>query len=327
MCSLVSKTLLLFKFGPKLREKEQFLWGKVRQKWRDVGALWSNVMPAELASWPSLNFPPVTGSWLHRKRDVIVHDVISLTLLTWLPPLGYVTCCPPACSYQHLCSSWDRRTIIWRQISSLEKALVWGKNCMFLQTKYKFGKHSFHSLCLSLHLCIYTFKSPFQCYYGNWTEWDQSGSAKKFAGPYRYKLKAIWWVYTYMVKYPLKVRKPGFWGLHGNRFQFFWILVNRHPTSYVSWKFQVCSHDGYSVIMSRTYSRDGLVDLIIINIYFGVPARWALQQTTLGSGQRQDTGSGILWSIHRWTRPTGELIQNLKKKRTVHLTRFFIKGK
>ena len=32
-----------------------------------------------------------------------------------------------------------------------------------------------------------------------------------------------------------------------------------------------------------------------------VPARWSLQQTTLGSGQRQDTGSGILWSTHRWT--------------------------
>ncbi len=23
-------------------------------------------------------------------------------------------------------------------------------------------------------------------------------------------------------------------------------------------------------------------------------------------GQRQDTGPGILWSVHRWTRPTGE---------------------
>ncbi len=27
---------------------------------------------------------------------------------------------------------------------------------------------------------------------------------------------------------------------------------------------------------------------------------------TLGSGQPQDTGPGILWSVHRWTRPTGE---------------------
>ncbi len=27
---------------------------------------------------------------------------------------------------------------------------------------------------------------------------------------------------------------------------------------------------------------------------------------TLGSGQRQDTGSGIQWSFHRWTRPTRE---------------------
>ncbi len=41
-------------------------------------------------------------------------------------------------------------------------------------------------------------------------------------------------------------------------------------------------------------------------IYCRVPARWGLQQTTLGSGQRQDTGSGILWSVYKWTRPTGE---------------------
>ncbi len=31
--------------------------------------------------------------------------------------------------------------------------------------------------------------------------------------------------------------------------------------------------------------------------YCRVPARWGLQQTTLGSGQRQDTGSVILWSV------------------------------
>ncbi len=37
------------------------------------------------------------------------------------------------------------------------------------------------------------------------------------------------------------------------------------------------------------------------NIYCHVPARWGLQQTTLGSGQRQDTGPGILWCVHRWT--------------------------
>ncbi len=33
-------------------------------------------------------------------------------------------------------------------------------------------------------------------------------------------------------------------------------------------------------------------------------------------GQRQDTGPGILWSIHRW-------IKNLKKERTAHLIRVF----
>ncbi len=31
-------------------------------------------------------------------------------------------------------------------------------------------------------------------------------------------------------------------------------------------------------------------------------------------GQRQDTGPGILWSVHRWTRPTGELDNHLDKK-------------
>ena len=40
--------------------------------------------------------------------------------------------------------------------------------------------------------------------------------------------------------------------------------------------------------------------------YCGVPARWGLHQTTLGSGQWQVTWSGILWSFHRWTRPTWE---------------------
>ena len=40
--------------------------------------------------------------------------------------------------------------------------------------------------------------------------------------------------------------------------------------------------------------------------YCCVSARRGLQQTTLGSGQQQDTGSGILWSVHRWTRPPGE---------------------
>ncbi len=67
---------------------------------------------------------------------------------------------------------------------------------------------------------------------------------------------------------------------------------------------------------------------------------------TLGSGQRQDTGSGILSSVHRWTRPTGEPTncganqgstgfycvkrrttykKNFKKKQTVHLTRFLLR--
>ena len=46
-------------------------------------------------------------------------------------------------------------------------------------------------------------------------------------------------------------------------------------------------------------------------IYCRVPARWGLQQTTLGSGQRQDTGPGILWSVHRWT--NSYLQKNLKR--------------
>ena len=54
------------------------------------------------------------------------------------------------------------------------------------------------------------------------------------------------------VKYLLKVRKAGFSGFHGNRFQFLWILVNRHPKGYVSWKFQVSSPDGRPVIMWPT---------------------------------------------------------------------------
>ncbi len=76
-------------------------------------------------------------------------------------------------------------------------------------------------------------------------------------------------------------------------------------------------------------------------IYCRVPAGCRLKQTTLGSWQRQDTGPGILWSVHRWTRPTGEpptcgaeqrylnmtilaitTYKNLKKKRTIHLTHF-----
>ena len=32
-----------------------------------------------------------------------------------------------------------------------------------------------------------------------------------------------------------------------------------------------------------------------------VPAGWGLQQTTQAPGN--DTGPGILWSIHRWTKP------------------------
>ncbi len=51
-----------------------------------------------------------------------------------------------------------------------------------------------------------------------------------------------------------------------------------------------------------------------------LPARWGPQQTTLGSWQRQDTGSGILWSVHRWT-----TYKNLKKKRAVHLTPFLLR--
>ncbi len=46
------------------------------------------------------------------------------------------------------------------------------------------------------------------------------------------------------------------------------------------------------------------------SIYCRVPARWGLQQTTLGSGQRQDTGSGILWSVHTCG------LEKFKKKET-----------
>ncbi len=44
-------------------------------------------------------------------------------------------------------------------------------------------------------------------------------------------------------------------------------------------------------------------------------------------GQRQDTGPGILWSVHRWARPTDKLDnyldKNFKKKRTAHMIRLF----
>ncbi len=36
------------------------------------------------------------------------------------------------------------------------------------------------------------------------------------------------------------------------------------------------------------------IDPLILEIYCRMPARWGLQQTTLGCGQRQDTGSGII---------------------------------
>ncbi len=59
--------------------------------------------------------------------------------------------------------------------------------------------------------------------------------------------------------------------------------------------------------------------------YCRVPARWGLQQTSLVSGQRQDMGSGTLWSIHRWTILAITTDKNLKKKWTVHLTRFLLR--
>ena len=46
---------------------------------------------------------------------------------------------------------------------------------------------------------------------------------------------------------------------------------------------------------------------------------------TLGSGQRQDTGTGILWSVNRWTILAVTTYKNLKKKRTAHLTRFLLR--
>ena len=47
----------------------------------------------------------------------------------------------------------------------------------------------------------------------------------------------------------------------------------------------------------------------IYSIYCRVPAGWGLQQTTHGSGQRQDTGPWILKEIK-------------KEERTIHQTRF-----
>ncbi len=38
-------------------------------------------------------------------------------------------------------------------------------------------------------------------------------------------------------------------------------------------------------------------------MYCHVPAGWGLQQITQGSRQQQDTGPGILWSVHGWTKP------------------------
>ncbi len=49
-------------------------------------------------------------------------------------------------------------------------------------------------------------------------------------------------------------------------------------------------------------------------IYCHMPA-WRVSNEP--PGQRQDTGPGILWSVHRWTRPR----QKLKKERTAHLIR------
>ena len=50
---------------------------------------------------------------------------------------------------------------------------------------------------------------------------------------------------------------------------------------------------------------------------------------TLSSGQRQDTRSGILWSVHRWTNLTilamTTLYKIFKKKRTIHLIRFLLR--
>ncbi len=53
-----------------------------------------------------------------------------------------------------------------------------------------------------------------------------------------------------------------------------------------------------------------------------MPAGWGLQQSTQGSRQRQDTGPGILWSVHSWTKPNtyggasnlAITTQNFKKK-------------
>ena len=64
------------------------------------------------------------------------------------------------------------------------------------------------------------------------------------------------------IAYTMKVRNSNFSGYHGNRFQFWWILGNRHPMGNICAKFQVSSFNGLSVIMSRTHPRGGLVDLI-----------------------------------------------------------------
>ncbi len=45
-----------------------------------------------------------------------------------------------------------------------------------------------------------------------------------------------------------------------------------------------------------------------------MPAGWGIQQTTQGSRQWQDTGPGILWSVHRWT----DLVILLKKNNRLY---------
>ncbi len=68
--------------------------------------------------------------------------------------------------------------------------------------------------------------------------------------------------WPFMAKWSLKVCNFKFTGFHGNAFQFWWILGNRHPMGYIYAKFQVSSFNSLSVIMLRTHLRDGLVELI-----------------------------------------------------------------
>ncbi len=119
-----------------------------------------------------------------------------------------------------------------------------------LQCKFVYVQQWSFSLCILLLSWSYTTEPIFHCYYGNSIDFANAKSAKKFVTHFHIILGALVRKYhSFSAKYSLKVRKLGFLGFHGNSFHIFWILVNRHPKGYISWKFQVSIPDGCVVIM------------------------------------------------------------------------------